>query len=345
MPVVDIDINVTSADFIRQLPESLFTAVIPAGATPLTSTGKPQSNKKLATISPKRTPQEQQIIQSVSGSGARTATQVLAATPKPTPPVASILFGTLNYDGHRDKIGTVQDPGWTKSALQTLANQLSKMVKTVLVTTTLNIYLDVGNRVLARLRFADGNVFIKELFITQVDKRIDTNGPMMDLTFSWRFLDSVSAEDISDVQTTKVPALPGGLTLPGVPNLKQTTKEIGTPQNVQTSTGGTPLGAFNATAYGPPWTGIQGTGTTATGINLTANPQQYIIAVDPSVIPLHSKVRFSNNPFGNPSIVFAAEDTGGAIKGNRIDFYDWRGRASQNGWGYRPVQAYMVQRG
>lgn len=95
-------------------------------------------------------------------------------------------------------------------------------------------------------------------------------------------------------------------------------------------------GKFMSTAYGPPWGGIQGTGTTYTGIDLTSGPKRYIVAVDPDVIPLHSQLKIWPNPHNHRG-AFAAEDTGGAIKGNRIDFYDWRGRASQYGWGTRPV--------
>lgn len=96
------------------------------------------------------------------------------------------------------------------------------------------------------------------------------------------------------------------------------------------------LGKFVATSYGPPWGGIQGTGVTATGVNLKGGPHTYGIAVDPSVIPLGSNVKVQPNPFGYGGS-FKAFDTGGAIKGRRIDFYDWRGRAAQNNWGSRPV--------
>ena len=44
-----------------------------------------------------------------------------------------------------------------------------------------------------------------------------------------------------------------------------------------------------------------------------ANPNTKVIAVDPTVIPLGSKVYVEG--YGNA----IAEDTGGAIKGNRID--------------------------
>lgn len=100
----------------------------------------------------------------------------------------------------------------------------------------------------------------------------------------------------------------------------------------------TDMGGFIATAYGPPWGGIEGEGTTATGVNLKDNEPAYIVAVDPAIIPYHTKLKIWPNPFGNRDIVFSAEDTGGAIRGRRIDFYDWRGRASQDKWGRRPVQ-------
>jgi len=68
-----------------------------------------------------------------------------------------------------------------------------------------------------------------------------------------------------------------------------------------------------ATAYTAYCEGCSG--TTATGINLKANPNEKVIAVDPKVIPLGSKVYVEG--YGNA----IAGDTGGAIKGNRIDVF------------------------
>lgn len=96
-------------------------------------------------------------------------------------------------------------------------------------------------------------------------------------------------------------------------------------------------GEWLATSYGPPWEGIQGTGITATGIDLRPDKQAYIIAVDPSVVPLGSYVHVVPNPFGNDAITFEAADTGGAIIGHHIDIYDWRGRSYQLAWGERKV--------
>jgi 3D (Asp-Asp-Asp) domain-containing protein len=101
--------------------------------------------------------------------------------------------------------------------------------------------------------------------------------------------------------------------------------------------GGRVSGRFMSTSYGPPWGGIQGGGTTATGVNLRRSPHVYGVAVDPSVIPLGTQVYATPNPFGR-SGPFRAFDTGDAIKGNRLDFYDWRGRKKQNAWGRKMVR-------
>ncbi|MBT2757461.1 LysM peptidoglycan-binding domain-containing protein [Mesobacillus foraminis] len=56
-------------------------------------------------------------------------------------------------------------------------------------------------------------------------------------------------------------------------------------------------------------------GITKTGVDLKANPNAKVIAVDPSVIPLGSKVYVQGYGYAT------AEDIGGAIKGNRIDVF------------------------
>jgi 3D (Asp-Asp-Asp) domain-containing protein len=95
-------------------------------------------------------------------------------------------------------------------------------------------------------------------------------------------------------------------------------------------------GAWIATAYGPPWDAMNGSGVTATGLNLTAGQPAYEIAVDASVIPLRSFAHVSPNPFRTPH-AFYAGDTGGAIIGRHVDIYDWEGRAAQDAWGLRHV--------
>ncbi|GKU82861.1 3D domain-containing protein [Niallia sp. NCCP-28] len=68
-----------------------------------------------------------------------------------------------------------------------------------------------------------------------------------------------------------------------------------------------------ATAYTAKCNGCSG--ITATGINLKDNPNKKVIAVDPSVIPLGSEVYVEG--YGRA----VAGDTGGAIKGNKIDLH------------------------
>jgi 3D (Asp-Asp-Asp) domain-containing protein len=98
--------------------------------------------------------------------------------------------------------------------------------------------------------------------------------------------------------------------------------------------GGT--GDWLATAYGPPWDAENGSGVTATGINLTAGPPALVIAVDPTVITLGSYEHVDPNPFGTAQ-AFLAGDTGGAIVGRHVDIYDWQGRTAQDAWGARHV--------
>lgn len=68
-----------------------------------------------------------------------------------------------------------------------------------------------------------------------------------------------------------------------------------------------------ATAYTAYCEGCSG--TTAYGIDLRANPNQKVIAVDPRVIPLGTKVWVEG--YGEA----IAGDTGGAIKGHKIDVF------------------------
>ncbi len=96
-------------------------------------------------------------------------------------------------------------------------------------------------------------------------------------------------------------------------------------------------GSWIATAYGPPWDAENGSGITATGLNLTAGPPAYVIAVDPSVIALGSFKHVTPNPFSTAQAFYAA-DTGGAIIGRHVDIYDWQGRGAQDAWGVRHVQ-------
>jgi len=93
--------------------------------------------------------------------------------------------------------------------------------------------------------------------------------------------------------------------------------------------------SFKATVYGPPWGGINGPGMTATGIKPIAG--KYLIAVDPQVIALGSRVKIWPNPHGWRGD-FLAADTGGAIRGSYIDIFVWQGPKAMDRWGVRQVQ-------
>ncbi|MGA2012773.1 MAG: 3D domain-containing protein [Solirubrobacteraceae bacterium] len=108
--------------------------------------------------------------------------------------------------------------------------------------------------------------------------------------------------------------------------------------------GGSGSGSWVATAYGPPWGGIQGDGITATGIDLRSGRAMLEVAVDPQLIALRSFVHVDPNPFGT-SGAFYAGDTGGAIVGRHVDIYDWQGRAAQEAWGARSATPRPPERG
>ncbi|BAQ08761.1 peptidoglycan-binding protein [Bacillus sp. OxB-1] len=88
-----------------------------------------------------------------------------------------------------------------------------------------------------------------------------------------------------------------------------------------------------ATAYTAYCKGCSG--TTAYGIDLRANPNQKVIAVDPRVIPLGTKVWVEG--YGEA----LAADTGGAIKGNKIDvFIPSHSNAME--WGVKTVKLRVL---
>lgn len=90
----------------------------------------------------------------------------------------------------------------------------------------------------------------------------------------------------------------------------------------------------NSTAYTADCSGCSG--VTATGINLSKNTNQKIIAVDPNVIPLGSKVYVPG--YGTA----VAADTGGAINGNKIDVFFPKKSQAMN-WGTKQVTVKIMK--
>nr|WP_255457387.1 LysM peptidoglycan-binding and 3D domain-containing protein [Sporosarcina sp. JAI121] len=77
------------------------------------------------------------------------------------------------------------------------------------------------------------------------------------------------------------------------------------------------------------------TGITKTGINLKSNPDLKVIAVDPKVIKLGTKVYVEGYGYA------IAGDTGSAIKGNKIDvFFPTKSEAYK--WGRKKVKIKIL---
>ncbi len=88
-----------------------------------------------------------------------------------------------------------------------------------------------------------------------------------------------------------------------------------------------------STAYTANCSGCSG--VTATGINLKANPNTKVIAVDPNVIPLGTKVYVDGYGYA------IAGDTGGAITGNRIDVF-FPSSSKAYSWGSKTVKVKIL---
>lgn len=116
--------------------------------------------------------------------------------------------------------------------------------------------------------------------------------------------------------------------------------DVGTLGVVRASRGGgeyayTEKFTVNSTAY----TADRGDASpyTATGTRAKRNPNGYsTVAVDPRVIPLGTKLYIEG--YG----LAIAEDTGGAIKGKKIDVY-FNTHSEMTNWGRRQVNVYILK--
>lgn len=90
----------------------------------------------------------------------------------------------------------------------------------------------------------------------------------------------------------------------------------------------------SATAYTANCNGCSG--ITSTGINLKRNPDAKVIAVDPSIIPLGTKVYVEGYGYA------IAGDIGGAIKGNKIDVFI-PNKSDAYKWGRKKVKIKILK--
>ncbi|KAA6470908.1 DUF348 domain-containing protein [Bacillus swezeyi] len=89
----------------------------------------------------------------------------------------------------------------------------------------------------------------------------------------------------------------------------------------------------SSTAYTASCNGCSG--HTATGVNLKNNPGSKVIAVDPGVIPLGSKVHVEGYGYA------VAADTGSAIKGRKIDVF-FPNKSAAYRWGNKKVKIKVL---
>jgi 3D (Asp-Asp-Asp) domain-containing protein/LysM repeat protein len=106
-----------------------------------------------------------------------------------------------------------------------------------------------------------------------------------------------------------------------------------TPVNTQPTQEAANAITVKATAYTANCAGCSG--ITRTGVDLNANPDAKVIAVDPNVIPLGTKVYVEGYGYAT------AQDTGGAIKGNKIDVFIPQ-KEDAIDWGVRSVKVTIL---
>ncbi|TJZ40570.1 LysM peptidoglycan-binding domain-containing protein [Priestia megaterium] len=120
---------------------------------------------------------------------------------------------------------------------------------------------------------------------------------------------------------------------PSTPSTSAQSTSTPAPAPVQESKSVSKEITVEATAYTAYCAGCSG--ITATGIDLRSNPNRKVIAVDPRVIPLGSHVYVEG--YGEA----IAGDTGGAIKGTRVDLF-MASQSSALNWGRKTVKLQIL---
>ncbi|MDC7770243.1 LysM peptidoglycan-binding domain-containing protein [Priestia megaterium] len=120
---------------------------------------------------------------------------------------------------------------------------------------------------------------------------------------------------------------------PSTPSTSAQSTSTPAPAPVQESKSVSKEITVEATAYTAYCAGCSG--ITATGIDLRSNPNRKVIAVDPRVIPLGSRVYVEG--YGEA----IAGDTGGAIKGTRVDLF-MSSQSSALNWGRKTVKLQIL---
>lgn len=117
---------------------------------------------------------------------------------------------------------------------------------------------------------------------------------------------------------------------------KQEEAQASAPKEKESTSNEEPSGktiSVSATAYTGQCDGCSG--VTSTGVDLNADPNAKVIAVDPNVIPLGTKVHVEGYGYAT------AADIGSAIKGNKIDVHVPTKDQAYD-WGVRTVNVTIV---
>ena len=219
--------------------------------------------------------------------------------------------------------------------LYSISQQFNTTVESLMEINQLSSYLIYADDTIEIS--SDGEVYMIEsgdtlfeiamAYNTSVKQLQAWNGLNTDLIYAGEALAVSGSIQVNDEVATQV----------STPNEVPVTKsesepiEATTSQRVETSA--PPSDAertmtVEATAYTAYCNGCSG--TTANGTDLRANPHLKVIAVDPRVIPLGTKVWVEG--YGEA----VAADTGGAIKGNKIDVFI-PNKSGAYEWGRRTV--------
>ena len=148
---------------------------------------------------------------------------------------------------------------------------------------------------------------------------------------------------VSQVLPARFPQGGAAISEPSLPNTSSGIKGEFTP-SVKTIDGRPVLKAYHmvATSYGPSLADNYPYGPTdAFGQPL----QNGMVAVDPRVIPLHSVVYvtgYQDNHLPSGGFLGEAMDTGGAIKGDRVDIFINAGENIINDFGVQQVTVYVL---
>ena len=219
------------------------------------------------------------------------------------------------------------DPQWGLAQLSntTLENSMEKNSESVLMEDeVVDNVKQVSSPTVHKIQPGDTLSEIAKVYGVSVKELKDWNGLQSDYLY---------AEDQLAVAKTAAGTVKPKTTSPVIKTVSAKTATTNTVSQKQVSSKNTKKTTMIATAYTAFCEGCSG--ITANGTDLRANPSLKVIAVDPSVIPLGTHVWVEG--YGEA----VAADTGGAIKGNRIDLF-MPSEDNANNWGRRTVTVEIL---